>query len=43
MVSFLTGFAKGVFDGINEDAAAQRQFEYDQRLSKMQEEAKKKI
>ena len=42
MVSFLTGFAKGVFDGINEDAAAQRQFEYDQRLSKMQEDAKKK-
>lgn len=41
MVSFLTGFAKGVFDGINEDAAAQRQFDYDSRITRMKEDAKK--
>ena len=41
MVSFLTGFAKGVFDGINEDAAAQRQFDYDSKIAQMKEDAKK--
>ena len=40
MVSFLTGFAKGVFDGINEDAAAKRQFEYDSKIAEAKEKAK---
>ena len=38
MVAFLAGFAKGVFDGINEDAAAKRQLEYDKQLAELNED-----